>query len=119
MKNVFCFIVTMTCCVAIHAAEPSAADSVLLFEDGFGDFRSGSLGSVLGAHAEYHYLPETGPKGNWAISTFSSSGLSQRAWRAARHDGKPVLLQTYENKLVHTHPMVVGATNFGKTTPSR
>lgn len=114
MKNVFCFIVTMTCCVAIHAAEPSAADSVLLFEDSFGDLRSGSLGSVLGAHAEYHYLPETGPKGNWAISTFSSSGLSQRAWRAARHDGKPVLLQTYENKLVHTHPMVVGGDELWK-----
>ena len=97
------------CIVAVHAAEPSTNQpSVVLFEDGFGELRSGSLGSVLGAHAEYHYLPETGPKGNWAITTFSSSGLSQHAWRAARHNDKPVLLQTYENTLKHTHPMVVG-----------
>ncbi len=97
------------CIVAVHAAEPSTNQpSAVLFEDGFGELRSGSLGSVLGAHAEYHYLPETGPKGNWAITTFSSSGLSQHAWRAARHNDKPVLLQTYENTLKHTHPMVVG-----------
>ena len=109
MKSIFLHIATMTFCLGLHAAElPKEGDSAVLFEDGFGALRSGSLGSVLGAHAEYHYLPETGPKGNWAISTFSSSGLSQRAWRAAQHDGKPVLLQTYENKLTHTHPMVVG-----------
>ncbi len=97
------------CVVAAHAAEPAASQkSVLLFEDGFGQLRSGSLGSVLGAHAEYHYLPETGPKGNWFITTFSSSGASQHAWRGARHNDNPVLLQTYQNNLKHTHPMVVG-----------
>ncbi|MEO6182728.1 MAG: hypothetical protein ABIP71_06455, partial [Verrucomicrobiota bacterium] len=109
MKTIFQHVAALTFCLGLHAAElTKASNSVVLFEDGFGELRSGSLGSVLGAHAEYHYLPETGPKGNWAISTFSSSGLSQRAWRAAQRDGKPVLLQTYENKLTHTHPMVVG-----------
>jgi len=108
MKKVLLQLATLTFCFAARAAEPSATNSVLLFEDGFGELKSGALGSVLGAHAEYHYLSETGPKGNWFITTFSSSGLSQRAWRAAQYDGKPVLLQTYENKLVHTHPMVVG-----------
>ena len=81
---------------------------VVLFEDGFGQLRTGSLGSPVGAHAEYHYLPEVGPKGNWAISTFVSSIPSQLAWRVARHRDQPVLLQTYQNKLAHTHPMIVG-----------
>jgi rhamnogalacturonan endolyase len=92
------------CVVAAHAAE----SPVVLFEDGFGEMRTGSLGSVLGAHAEYHYLPEVGPKGHWWISTFTGSGLAQRAWRIARHNDRPVLLQTYENKPAHTHPMVIG-----------
>jgi len=89
-------------------AATAAAEPVVLFEDGFGALPSGSLGSVVGAHAEYHYLPEVGAKGNWFISTFSSGALSQLAWRIARHDGQPVLLQTYESKLPHSHPMVVG-----------
>lgn len=84
-------------------------DSVLLFEDRFGDLRSGSLGSVVGAHAEYHYLPETAAKGNWAITAFSSSYQWQKAWRGARHNGKPALFQMYHNATVkHYHPMVVG-----------
>ena len=96
----------LTC---IDAAEPAdASGEVVLFEDGFGGLRTGSLGSDVGAHAEYHYLPEVGPKGNWVISTYSSSALSQRAWRVARRDGEPVMLQTYENKLSHSHPMLVG-----------
>ena len=81
---------------------------MLLFEDGFGQMRAGSIGSEVGAHAEYHYLPEVGAKGNWHISTFSSGAASQRAWRIVRHNGQAALLQTYENKLAHSHPMVVG-----------
>ena len=36
---------------------------------------------VVGAHTEYHYLPEAAPKGNWAASTFRSGIGTQRAWR--------------------------------------
>jgi len=103
--------ITLAACVAGAASVATvlaAQSSATLFEDGFGQMRTGSLGSVLGAHAEYHYLPEVGPKGNWWISTFTGSGLAQRAWRIARHNDLPVLLQTYENKAVHTHPMVIG-----------
>lgn len=86
-----------------------AENSVVLFEDRFGDLRTGSLGSVVGAHAEYHYLPEMAAKGNWSITSFSGSPYWQQAWRVARHDGKPVLLQTFHNTTVkHYHPMVVG-----------
>lgn len=95
--------------IALSAGLTCPAESnVVLFEDGFAQMRSGSIGSDIGAHAEYHYLPEVGAKGNWFISAFVSGAPAQRAWRIARHNGHPVLLQTYENKLVQTHPMVVG-----------
>ena len=49
----------------VDAAEVSDTNGdVVLFEDGFAALRTGSLGSDVGAHAEYHYLPEVGPKGN-------------------------------------------------------
>lgn len=102
-------IILTSVAIAMCVATTRAADSnVILFEDGFGHLRTGSLGSAVGAHAEYHYLPEVGPKGNWAVSTFVSSVPSQLAWRIARHEDQPVLLQTYENKAAHTHPMVIG-----------
>jgi len=89
------------------AAGPAADASVVLFEDGFGAMRSGAIGSEVGAHLEYHYLPKVNTEGPWAISTFVSGSLSQRAWRVARHNGQPVVLQTYENKMAHTHPTLV------------
>ncbi len=36
------------------------ADDVVLFEDGFSALKPGAFFSVVGAHAEYHYVPETG-----------------------------------------------------------
>ena len=98
-------VIAIALSVALARAEDA---SVALFEDGFGQMRSGSIGSEIGAHAEYHYLPEVGAKGNWFISAFVSGAAAQRAWRIARHEGQAVLLQTYENKLIQTHPMVVG-----------
>ena len=89
------------------AVDARAADSVVLFEDGFGSMRSGAIGSEVGAHLEYHYLPKINIEGAWAISSFSSGAPSQRAWRVARHNGEPVLLQVNENKLVHTRPTIV------------
>jgi hypothetical protein len=94
--------------VALGVATVHPADSpVVLFEDGFGQMRSGAIGSVVGAHLEYHYLPKLNTEGPWAISTFSSSAASQQAWRVARHNGQPVLLQTHTNPLTHTRPTIV------------
>ena len=99
--------------VALAAERPNDDRSVVLFEDGFGQMPSGSLGDVVGAHAEYHYLRETGPKNGWSITEFSGSSFSQRAWRIARHAGQAVLLQTYENTgPKHTHPMIVAGEEF-------
>ncbi|HEX5223083.1 MAG TPA: hypothetical protein VFZ59_26225 [Verrucomicrobiae bacterium] len=85
----------------------ATAAEVVLFEDQFESMRTGAIGSEVGAHLEYHYLPKINVEGPWAISTFSSGAPSQRAWRIARHNDKAVLLQTYENKLVHTRPTIV------------
>jgi len=94
--------------IAGAAGADAQTGSVVLFEDGFAQMRSGSLGSVVGAHAEYHYLPEVAPKNGWSVTAFSSSAYWQRAWRVGRHNDRSVLLQTFHNTNVrHYHPMVV------------
>ena len=64
MHNLLCRCIIGFFCVgsALAAEPPNDNRSVVLFEDGFGQMPSGSLGDVVGAHAEYHYLRETGPK---------------------------------------------------------
>ena len=84
--------------------EPGRA---VLLDDDFSRLPSGVLMGVVGAHAEYHYLPECAPKGNWAVSAYTSKPESQRAWRVCRERGRPVLVQAYENKSKDTHPMLV------------
>ena len=79
----------------------------LLLDDDFHTYRSGLFSSVVGAHTEYHYLPEAAPKGNWAVSTFRSDVPSQRAWRIVEVDGQAAMAQTYKNKYRHYHPMLV------------
>src|SRR5712671_6658661 len=54
------------------SAEPGTPEPAVLFEDGFDKLRTGLVGSEVGAHAEYHYLPEVDPKGNWSIAAFAS-----------------------------------------------
>lgn len=102
-KKLAALIFAALCGGAIHAAD----STVVLFEDGFGTMRSGAIGTEVGAHLEYHYLPKVNSEGAWAISAFSSGAPSQRAWRIARHNGEAVLLQLHENKLAHTRPTIV------------
>jgi hypothetical protein len=64
---------------------------------------------VVGAHAEYHYLPTLAPKGNWVVSTFLSDE-SQRAWRVVQESGQAFMEQTYTappEERPRTHPMLV------------
>jgi hypothetical protein len=93
------------------AADPPRRDreneGAVLLEDDFGQLRTGLFFSVVGAHAEYHYLPECAPKGNWVVSTFTSDPQSQRAWRVCRDKDKRIMVQTYHNKSKDTHPMLV------------
>jgi len=89
------------------AQDASSTDAVLL-EDDFSRLRPGALTSVVGAHTEYHYLPEFSPLGRWSISTFRSDIGSQLAWKAFRADDRSILAQTYDNKKYrHFHPMII------------
>jgi len=80
-------------------------DQVLLFTDDYSVMPRGPLGSDVGAHTEYHYLPEARPKGNWAISNFRNNLPS--SWELRKIDEKKVLLQNGVNANKHWHPMVV------------
>jgi rhamnogalacturonan endolyase len=94
--------------VAASGADPSDAE---LFNDDFSSLAPGMLSSeASGALAEYHYLAATAPKGNWAISTFSSNPASQCAWRVLVEKGWPVMYQAWTAPVedrAYTHPMLV------------
>ncbi len=90
----------------------SASSEIVLLEEDFASYSSGAFFSVVGAHAEYHYLPETAPKGAWAVSAYTSDPLSQLAWKVFDHEGIRVMAQTYTNKRKDTHPLLVAGNWF-------
>ncbi len=104
MAGMLPFLAAISVLAADVQANPARE---ILFDDDFSGLPTGLLGSVLGAHAEYHYLPETAPKGFWGITAFRSDPGSQRAWRVCREDGRAVLVQSYENTKNYTHPMII------------
>jgi rhamnogalacturonan endolyase len=100
----------MTAVVLAGLAKDAAAEGgVTVLRDEFESLPTGPLSKVLWARAEYHYLPESQPKGPWSISCYSSALGSQRAWKVVEHAGHNVLLQTYTpgKSDSHVHPMVV------------
>lgn len=102
-KVIVCSQFVLTCLTSTLAV----AAEVTLFEDGFASMRSGAIGTEVGAHLEYQYLPKINVEDPWAIACFSSGGSSQRAWRVGNHNGQPALLQVHENKLAHSRPTIV------------
>jgi rhamnogalacturonan endolyase len=96
--------------VPLLARGGESPDAELFFDD-FRNLPPGMLVSeASGALAEYHYLPVTAPKGNWAVSTFTTDPASQRAWRVRSEDGRLVLCQTWtapSEDRAYTHPMLV------------
>jgi rhamnogalacturonan endolyase len=94
---------------SLDSPDAAADDTVVLLRDQFETLPPGPLSKVLWARAEYHFLPECGPKGPWNISCYSSQIGSQRAWKVTEHEGRRVLLQTYTPRGTdrHVHPMVV------------
>jgi rhamnogalacturonan endolyase len=95
-------------CTTWANAQLKSSPSVVLLEDDFSNMPPGALSRVVGAHTEYHFLPEAAPIGQWAISTFRSDIGSQLAWKAFQDEGEAVLAQTYDNKKYrHFHPMII------------
>jgi rhamnogalacturonan endolyase len=99
-------ILSLVCALTVSSAVAQTSQVTVLDED-FSGYPSGSLTNEVGAHTEYHYLRAAAVAGPWAASTFRSDAASQLAWRIGSHEGKPALLQTFKNKMKHTHPMLV------------
>ena len=79
----------------------------ILLKDDFSRLELGMFSAPVGAHTEYHYLPEAAPKGNWTVACFATDAGSQRAWHVLERDGRRVMAQTFDNPRKHTHPMLV------------
>ena len=92
---------------AISGSAGARADAVVLLDEEFRGYPAGLFSTEVGAHTEYHYLPEAHPKGHWEITTFRSPVDSQRAWRVVEHEGAPAMAQAYRNKYGFYHPMLV------------
>ncbi|MHC4494647.1 MAG: hypothetical protein ACYSYM_02360, partial [Planctomycetota bacterium] len=61
--------------------------SAVLLDDDFDGLSPGMFSAgVIGAHAEYHYLHETAPQGNWVVSCFTPGTPEQRAWWVTAED---------------------------------
>jgi len=103
------FLFFMPLLFIFYSSIPAQRERVLL-EDDFSTLPPGMFSSgVIGAHAEYHYIPQTSPKGNWVVSCFRSNG-SQRAWRVIRENAETVMYQTYtvsERERQYTHPIII------------
>jgi hypothetical protein len=89
-----------------------APAAVPIFHDDFSALKVEMLSAgVVGAEAEYHYVPKTGRQGNWEVSCFRSEA-SQRAWRVIREDGfgRKFMYQastSTKEESSYTHPMLV------------
>ncbi len=72
--------------------------------DAFDTFTIGPFSADVGAHTEYHFLPEAAPKGNWTVACFASGGDRGLAWCVQEHNGQKVMAQVLNNTHAHTHP---------------
>jgi hypothetical protein len=86
------------------------AHSAVLLEDDYRAMKLEMISSdVVGAHTEYHYLPEAAPRGNWVVSCFRTDP-SQRAWRLIEENGERFIWQSYpesDRERPYTHPMLI------------
>ncbi|WP_423127374.1 hypothetical protein [Gaoshiqia sp. Z1-71] len=84
--------------------------TILLNED-FSQQVPGPLLTDLGAHTEYHYLPEARPRSNWVVSTFRYNLPASWEIRKNGH-GQNMMVQTATNHNSHWHPMVITGSPF-------
>jgi hypothetical protein len=82
---------------------------LVIFRDDFSSLDTGLFTAPVGAHTEYHYLPEAGPRGNWVVSSFASGDEWGRAWQVKSVPAGKALCQTYLNNRNQqwTHPMII------------
>jgi hypothetical protein len=89
------------------ACSSAICPATVLLDDDFDGLRRGMFSAgVIGAHAEYHYVHETAPQGNWVVSCFTWHTPMQRAWWVTAEDGDAMLSQTIYCQSRHSHPFV-------------
>lgn len=82
----------------------------ILFEDDYYILPRGPLATGYGARTEYHYLPETAPKGNWSVSTFRYN--LPPSWYVTEKDKRRVIYQKSINPDRHWHPMIIAGNDL-------
>jgi hypothetical protein len=98
--------------LATGAFAAAASRGEIMFQDDFSTMKVEMVSAgVIGAEAEYHYYPQTAPRGNWEASCFRSEA-SQRAWRVIREGGfgQKLMYQastSSRSESAYTHPMLV------------
>src|SRR5580765_1867993 len=109
MTFLLCFVAA-----AIATAPTTHAQAVLL-DDDYQSMKLEMISSdVVGAHTEYHYLPNAAPKGNWSVSCFRTDP-SQRAWRLIEENGERFIWQSYtesDRERPYTHPLLIAGDEF-------
>jgi hypothetical protein len=66
----------------------------------------GLFSAPVGAHTEYHFLPEAAPRGGWTVACFRPDG-SQRAWQVQQDGNWRVMAQTFDKPQRNFHPLLV------------
>ncbi|MEI6142099.1 MAG: hypothetical protein WCP85_22690 [Mariniphaga sp.] len=93
-------------CVFLFTDSHKSSENII-FTDDFNGLPRGVFNSEGGAHTEYHFIHEAMPKGNWALSTFSS-GSKQNSWQVRDEEGDRVVHQVHQFKPgSFTHPILV------------
>lgn len=96
------FVLTLSSC-------QQKAEKVLLNED-FSEILTGPLAYDVGAHTEYHYLPEASPRCQWVVSTFRYN--LPPSWEIRNTGDQHILVQESQNPNEHWHPMVITGSPF-------
>ncbi len=91
----------------VIAAIMAGAMDVTVFGDHFAAMPSGIVMGVVGAEAEYHYLPACAPVQGWAVSAYRSDAGSQCAWRIVDDGNRRAAAMVFKNKAKDMHPMLV------------
>ena len=104
MKTKFTILIIIVSCVLTSCK--SISGNGCLLKDDYRGLKRGSLSTDLGAHTEYHYLPEAAPKGNWAIS-------NDRGWWAVHEtNGERFIYQSKMDQINYSHPMIITGDEF-------
>jgi len=109
------FILIVILWIFMFLSSATFGAPAVLLDDDFDGLRAGMFSAgVIGAHAEYHYVHETAPQGNWVVSCFTSGTPEQRAWWVIEEDGDAMLSQRIFYKRNYSHPMVCTVAQGGE-----